>query len=970
MFFSTEHLRLFYIILLFNTFWTSALAQYYPFTVLNADNGLPSNYVYRITQDASGQIWIASLNGIAKYDGYSFEKFTVPDGLPSNDVFEITEDYNNRLWLLNNNNILSFLRNDSIFSFESHEHSRNKIEKITRDSVYIDDGKDVLVFDKNNLIRKENRLIYSGHLLREWGITQSDSIRNSYVFNKFEKQRANLLLNYDSIRLSFYSENSENVIRIYKDSVGVQQDVIHLDKDDNWSIKRPIAYYNIANEILQLYHGKSLYLMKNDMSLDSVEIHLPKSQEINTIFYDRNENLWVATKDGILFINSDVIKNRILTEDETTGKDIISLFKYRDKYIYSTNRGNIYMYDKKEHYLIYEHPEVGKIEPIYDIQIKGDELFFAYKNIGILVLDLSQYKQKPLKAINFTDYLMDKHPTIELSTKNSWNSTKKFIIDDKMHSLMLSKGLLFIDQDEKRDKIISDTFSLDYDQYDKRYLLTRKKGLYSLGSNGLAIVHPEISKSKLVHFLDKEHYFVSNDYLESWVCTDAFCIAQSDFDGFDIKSIQLVNNEIWLVHNYGVLQARFDVETQKLAIIKDFPINQITNSNKVNDLIVEDDRLIIATNKGIFYANKENFNITKSEIVLKIKKVKTDAEEFSSPHKLLIPYDDRNVNIEFTSLSYKMKNKISYNYQLVGVDKNIQKTENRSVRYPDLKPGSYVFNIYASDELNRRSQEHSIKIEVRRPWWLSPYFFIACICGTLLVFYLIYRNREKQLLRKVEISKKFAELELNALQSQMNPHFVFNSMGSLQNLVQNNKVELADMYIAKFAKLMRLFLEGSKHKFVTINEEIDIILAYFELEKLRFQDKISLVYENDLSPIDMEQKIPANLLQPFVENAINHGIFHKKNGGTIQLKLLKNENEILIQIIDDGVGRKKAEEYKDKNIDHHQSRAIGILQDKINAIKKLEGIEIKYEISDLYKNDLAAGTCVNISMRRDKIYSA
>ncbi len=945
-------------------FGLSLSGQYYPYTLYTADDGLPSNNVYRILQDTKGQIWIATINGIAKYDGYSFKTFKVPEGLPSNDVFHLVEDYNNRIWIFNDNNILSCIRNDSIITYSSDASKRHSIENITKDSVWVDDGNFIHVFDQHHYIRSLDRDQYIQKILDQWEIIAPHKKGSLYIQHGKVRKTAYKLLNIDSTRLCYYSISNNKILRNYLDASGIQSDTFMMNKNIDWPIDRPLAQYDITNQHIQIFQGENLCIIQKDNQRKFIDILLPNKEEINTVFYDHNENLWVSIKEGVLFIDNNVIKNKILTEQRSGNSDIFAISKYREKYIYTTKNGDVYIYDEKDHEALYMHPLTTKMEPIYDMIIKNDHLFIAYKNLGILVFDLRLYQGNPMTPLTLDEYIRTSSPGFKFSSQKEWNGIKEMFIADDAIDIRIELGLIHMDFNDSEEKRLWAEKSFKFNNCSERYIISNKDGLFLLQQDDLQNIDTTIDKIRLIECLDADYFFVHNDHLQSWICSEGGCISQKSLDGFSVQSLQFRDKYLWIVHSEGIVQSIYDPITKNISVLKQYPINPFTNSNRVNDVVIEEDRLVIATNKGIYYVNRQNFEIDKKEITLHIKSIKTDKEIFTAPKNISLAYDDRSIGIDFTSLSFTSNNTVLYNYQLVGVDKTMQTTENRSIRYPDLKPGLYTFNIYASDALDRSSKQHSIQIEIRRPWWLSPYFFFACVVLSFLIFYIIYRSREKQLLHKIEISKRFAELELNALQSQMNPHFVFNAMGSLQNLVQNNQIDLADTYIAKFAKLMRLFLEGSKHKFVTIQEEVDIVLAYFELEKLRFKDKIHLEFQNDLSEVELEQKIPANMLQPFVENAINHGIFHKKSKGTIHINLLSQGDQILIQIIDDGVGRKKAASFKENYADQHKSRAIEILDDKINAIKKLEGINIEYEIIDLYEDELPKGTCVNIYLKK------
>ena len=959
-----SHIRLFFIItLFFHIGVTDIDGQYSPYTILNADDGLPSNYVYRIIQDKKGYIWISSLDGIARFDGYSVKSFNVPDGLPNNDVFEIIEDFQGRLWLLDDGNHMSYLRNDSIFTFNCEQKNRNFIDKITPDSVFYDDSKNIYVFDKHGNKSIRDRAQYFKNEAKKFRLTGSDYTSFFDVKKGSDIQR---LQNLGEHRLAFVRGDHSNLI-IRTESLDSTRSK-RLDENPKWLVQRPLACLDIHQNNLQVFNGKSLYVIDSNMHFTSFQTNLPPDIDINTVFRDREENYWISTKKGVLLVNNDLIKNEIYFDQATKGKDIDYLFEYQNKLLYTTTEGNVFLMEGSKQHLIHKINTGIRIDPVYHVQLFQDELYYAFHRNGIKKVNISKYAGSPISAelYDFSTYSPKEPSQKEASLANYYASTKHFRLQEDYSSIMTRSFHLIIDHKNKKYEKKKD-FRLDHDIRGSNIILTNEKGVTEIRNGVAKEYHPEIEKSTFIRYLDDDSYLVFSANLESWICDNNDCIKQESLNGYDFSELQIIDKEIWFTHNSGILLCAYNSKNRSLTIVNNYPINQLTNSNKVKALVVQDERLVVGTNKGIVYINKDNFKLKKSEINFFIEEIRSASNTFPSPAEIELKYDDNSIEIDFTALSFKLNNKITYHYQLEGVDQSIQSTLARNLRYPKLKPGNYTFSIQAKDQLGRTSQMQHVIICILRPWWLSYYFLIFCIGTIILSLYYLYKRRDKQLNEKAKLSQKFAELELNALQSQMNPHFVFNAMGSLQNLVQNNQIEIADMYIAKFARLMRMFLEGSKHKFVSIREEIEIVLAYFELEKLRFQDKISLIYENDLSTSQMQQEIPANLLQPFIENAINHGIFHKKNGGTIVLQLFDKGSEIEINIIDNGIGRVKAAEYKSKQNYNHKSRAIEILDEKIIAIQKLEGISIKYKIIDLKKNGQACGTKISLTLENKAI---
>jgi sensor histidine kinase YesM len=231
-----------------------------------------------------------------------------------------------------------------------------------------------------------------------------------------------------------------------------------------------------------------------------------------------------------------------------------------------------------------------------------------------------------------------------------------------------------------------------------------------------------------------------------------------------------------------------------------------------------------------------------------------------------------------------------------------------------------------------------------------------------LIFSIRYRirkinNREK---RKTELNKKIAQIESQALRAQMNPHFIFNTLSSIQYFITNNDSADALKYLSKFAKLMRKIMDNSKQQMISVAEEMNALDLYLELEAMRFEKKFK--YEINVDP-SIEQnydRIPSMLIQPYVENSIIHGLLPKEGNGKISITLRKQKETILCTIEDNGVGREKSNEFKKNRVKQHKSMGMSITQERLNILNSTLKRNISVEIIDLYENGNPAGTRVNL----------
>jgi sensor histidine kinase YesM len=209
---------------------------------------------------------------------------------------------------------------------------------------------------------------------------------------------------------------------------------------------------------------------------------------------------------------------------------------------------------------------------------------------------------------------------------------------------------------------------------------------------------------------------------------------------------------------------------------------------------------------------------------------------------------------------------------------------------------------------------------------------------------------------------------MNAHRAQMNPHFIFNSIGAIQHYIIKKDPVLANKYLSRFAKLMRLFLDSSRNNYTSLQKEINLIELYIYVEKLRFEEKFDYTIDVQPNMPTEEIEIPSMLLQPFIENAINHGLMHKTGKGLLYVGFkFSDENSILCTIKDNGVGRKAAGIIQRKNNPEHKSFATKILEERVNAFLVSDNIKITVNITDIYSdNGESNGTSVEIVLPFNK----
>lgn len=342
-------------------------------------------------------------------------------------------------------------------------------------------------------------------------------------------------------------------------------------------------------------------------------------------------------------------------------------------------------------------------------------------------------------------------------------------------------------------------------------------------------------------------------------------------------------------------------------------------------------------------------------------------------------HDQNFFEIGFSILTYFQKEKNQYAYQLVNFNKDWVNVDNKPLAtFTNVPPGEYILKIKGCNAEGVWSKERRLKIVIHPAFWHTWWFKLLIMCVFMGVVYSIYRNqldkntlneklKSQEALRKqqeAEYQQKLAQTEITALRAQMNPHFIFNCLNSIQLFTAQNDSDKATDYLAKFSRLIRLVLENSQSEKVSLENELETLQLYIEMEVMRFRGKVKFGI-NVATHIDQNYVvIPPLLLQPFVENAIWHGLMHKEEGGKVEINVTQpHENLLRIEILDDGIGRDKAAEFKSKSATKSKSFGMKVTAERIELINQLYNTSTQVQIVDLKnKNGEATGTKVVVEI--------
>lgn len=295
---------------------------------------------------------------------------------------------------------------------------------------------------------------------------------------------------------------------------------------------------------------------------------------------------------------------------------------------------------------------------------------------------------------------------------------------------------------------------------------------------------------------------------------------------------------------------------------------------------------------------------------------------------------------------------------LSGIDKIwIENGSRNYVNFTQLKPGKYTFNVQAYDGNKIMSKIKKLEITIKGPWFLNFWFLLSLSLSIIGGAIIIISSRIHSIKARKSLLHQKAEAEMQSLRLQMNPHFIFNSLNSINSFIVEHKTNLASDYLTKFSRLMRLILENSRHETITLEKELESVKLYLLMESLRFSNAFEYKLHIDESIYEATIHVPPLIIQPFLENSIWHGLMPKNGTRTLNLDLQLVGHALYIDITDNGIGRVKSESLKSKKTNLRKSHGLEITKNRIHYHNPRNTVQI----IDLYNdNGEPLGTKVNI----------
>jgi ligand-binding sensor domain-containing protein len=954
-------LQLFLLLTVFDVF-----SQDYSFIRYDTRDGLAGSVVYDAIQDKEGFMWFATENGLSRFDGKNFKTFTTKDGLPDNEILKLFVDSRGRIWIMPFRPSICFYDKGKIYSKEND----SVLSKITLFSLAFDMAEDkwgnlFIAEEKGWHMISKNRTIQSVNSVKKTLInvlaigrtangevkvvcTESgtpgkpplvvhsingsvDTIKNSLDWPEIQTSLINedylIIPDKYSSHLTFYKDTIENL------SADLPQNTVS------------ISYFNKRKIIINTRTGIKFF----DPETMTFSDLIFKDFGFTSSFEDKENNLWLTTiGSGVLRVPSLQFRNYLFSDNQNNNKEITALSLVGntlyaagwENKLWKVNTSNFLMTFKTDN----SHPRAKMIA------------MFQLNNR--LMLANSSYYQNPFKqaekqGLSVKSVSVGKSGVLYATHNYTWLckwSGQDTILDRQRSTCAVEKdsgyyigtlnGLIHKSYDDKTvylgktiPLLASRIVNLAVSWKGILWITTKGNGVAAYADNKL-----------LSHITEAEGLSSDN-------CT----------------SLYLDSNIVWVGTDKGLNRIELSPTTSR---ITRFSLSDGLPSNVINAIAAVGKKVFVGTPMGLTYFEVDKISqastcdLQVTGIYLANKYWMYDSTDFSLPHK------NNDIRFEYSGISFKSAGEMKYQYRVLGLQPEWRTTTDEQLNFPSLSSGKYTLQLKAINKYGVESEVKEVSFTIEKLLREKTWFRLLMLFLIIDTVWLFFRYRIGTVRKKAKeqsmLNQRIADLEQKALRSQMNPHFIFNSLNSIQQYVAERDITGANNFITDFSKLIRMTLDLSTNAFINLSDEMDYITTYLKVEKTRLENRFdySINFDKDLNLHEIY--VPPLLLQPYVENSIRHGMKYKKeNNGMINISAQRKEADILVSIEDNGIGREAAQQYKSKYHIQYQSKGMSINKDRIDILNSHNDKKIEIFINDLYdKNNEAAGTRVDIYLKQ------
>ncbi|MCO6489205.1 MAG: histidine kinase [Phaeodactylibacter sp.] len=954
----------------------------------STQHGLPSPEVYCAFQDSRGYLWFGTDNGAARFDGYAFRTYDARDGLTSNVVFDIHEDAKGRIWFGTMTGEAFILEGDTVVPYRFNHlvlQHRGKFSSVALAYLQPEEEKAYFELTGFGFLQIDSLggdSLFTASLPYCWLIMDLEGIPEVLRTNVYRPKEDGYGILANQIR-----ERKTAPFEILSNKRRFQVEL-------PFPLGLPCGGYfdaqRISNEYLLVFACHFMYILKNDKLLATEPFHLSINMaiedeeqaiwlclgegnglrryrdleafrkgeydlfldglSINYMSKDSKGGLWVTTQEKGVFYCTDM---QLLAYDSRFGfsEDFVSAVAFKDKgkLFAGCKNGNIFQVSLEDN-------QIGNI-------IKNP---WSYENLDLLYLS----EKDALWCNNgywkngqwhFIYYF---NPIYQKQLRWDFGRMEKLHLNSRGELLgCYHLGFSVIDVNEKYLKFTSyynnlreRTFAV-YTAGDERVWIGNARGLFQFKDSSLispGIAHPAFNNrvEDIDELPDSSLVFGTKGWgVVCWQGEDILQITTDD--GLTANMIEDVhvdeNGILWVGTLNGLNKVTFDAAVRPSAYeppptppkegsrptairrptVRRFTVANGLPSNEIYKVKSYAGQVWLCTAGGLvkFHEPKEDTEAPAP----RIQYLKVNGENMLLAAGQELNHQQNSLEFHFLAINYRQNGRIPYRYRL-NEKADWQYTENLSVNYPQLPPGDYRFEVQAQNQDGYWSTSTTHAFTILPPWWNT--WWARCLAGGLLLSSLFYYQRQSvaRVRREAVIQQQVTELERSALQAQMNPHFIFNCLNSIQNFILQNDRKRAVEYLSRFAQLVRHNLNASVQGKVSLVEELRLLDNYLALEQERFEHRFEYSLEVE-EGLDQEAiSFPPMLIQPYVENAVIHGLAKKEGKGKVTVHFRQENDGLAVTVRDNGVGYRPGS--NGQHSPRHQSVGMTVTQKRLELLGK------------------------------------
>ncbi|MDH4474721.1 MAG: histidine kinase [Fluviicola sp.] len=914
--------------------------------------------IYSMIQDRDHNYWFATDEGIYKHDGYSFSKIEC-DAMKGGSVYNFVINRNGVIYCINLNQQVFQIKNSictQVFEIPDTGNDMNLL--ITNDNqLFISTSRnDYLLGEDNQLIQstKFKNSCYLGHpfLLSDGSIIQHESRSDSvlvFAQGKSVHKRLNVkniqeplglgVLTFFRLDGIVYALESQSK-RIYR--FDERLFALTYLKTLPWNpINESLRYYSLDDH---------LWIGSNISGIGAIDAQLKPAFSgnkcfndylISTIYKDHEGNYLFCTFDHGILVAPDLSVSDV--EPQLAAQSITRFCS--DKNI------RLYLGNQKGQILVRENGSYSVVSEQGDKQI---ETFFFWAEHAKILSDVQGFSLLDVRTNQLTHYPI---------------GSLKDVVPINRNRLLLAfnLGVFFMDYDEKADKVSFSkallkerTYSLGVEKRTGYVYISSVSGLKYMDPKGT--IRNLLYRGEVISVTD-----ILGDGDKTYISTrkhGIICFSKGKpLRRFTPKR----HDEVLIVSKLQLHRDRIYANTQIGLVVLDLKGNILhyinkssgLSKNRIIDFHIHDGELWVTHSRGVqrFDLNRINSKIEAPQLML--SRIFVNDVRQRGKQGMVFDPNQKKFRFVFQVATLKNRDNIRYHYQLKGLSNEwlINAYANHDVTYNSLAPGDYVFTVKAENN-GVFSPPIRYSFSVAAPFYQKWWFTAGIVLLALGIVTMFFRRQLAIQRKKAQQINELNASRLTAIQSQMNPHFIFNSLNSIQDLVLKGDIDNSYTFITKFSNLVRRTLNYSDKDFIEFEQEIKLIELYLSLEKLRFKE--DLVFTIETNGIE-DIFIPPMLIQPFIENALVHGLLHKEGRKELLIRFHLNES-LICEITDNGVGRKRAREIKARQRSQHESFSVNAIKRRFEILGDHFQEELGFTYEDLETDGNPSGTRVTLKL--------